>query len=132
MISNDDVVFKEGWVEAVTPLLRLYDYVGQSYCNISRKSMYSEVGLYDEKFTSFGWEDADFYIRMVENNIPIIYGSSQEYPYNGDRVLQYFIHKDGTRCDFSHNNPNYKVFMEKYGREFSEIVPELHSRMKNV
>lgn len=132
MLSNDDVVFREGWVDAVIPLLRIYDYVGQSYCNISRKAMYSQVGLYDERFTSFGWEDADFYIRMAQANIPIIYGSSYEYPYDGSRVLQYFVHKDGTRCDFSHNNPNYRVFMEKYGREFSEIVQELHSRIKSV
>jgi hypothetical protein len=129
MLSSDDVIFIQGWVETLADLMDSHDYAGQSYCCVARKEMLERVGGFDENFTYIGWDDCDLFIRMVRAGVPLIYGHSHEWPTDGDRVLKYFIHKEKppnkTVITYGPENPNHKVFLDKYGKEYMDIKPEL-------
>ena len=130
MISNDDVIFKYGWFEEINK--EEYKdklYLAQSYCFIVKKELFDKVGFFDEGFKQIGFEDEDYYLRMLEKKVPMVYGSSGEYPFDGDRILQYLIHKDGTSNDYSSNSQNAIYMRNKYnGKSFPELKQEYEQK----
>jgi hypothetical protein len=114
LISNDDVEFAPGWWEAFHRYCREYFWIGPSYCFCIHQQLFREVGLFDEGFPYLGFEDDDYLLRMEQTSLPIMYGRSDKFPYNGDRFANFVIHHHEPRVRYDESNPNREYFEKKW------------------
>jgi hypothetical protein len=117
LISNDDVEFTTGWWEAFQKYKERYLWIGPSHCFCINKKLFKKIGPFDENFSYFGFEDDDYLIRMRKSKLPIMYGTSNKFPYKGDRFAKFIIHHHKDRIDFGENNPNHQYFYKKWKGE---------------
>lgn len=89
MISNDDVVFREGWVrELECHHQKGVVWHGPSYCFMVHRDCIKQAGWFDERFLGMGYEDLDYVRRMRHAKVKACYGdacSCKKY-FRHDRV----------------------------------------------
>lgn len=85
-------------------------WVGLVTGNLSvRKSHMFEVGLFDEKFTGWGWEDVELGYRLFKKNIPFI---------KDNRIINYHIEHRSNRGSIREDElKNYNYFYQKIKKD---------------
>ena len=74
VIANDDVIFEDGWLEALEAQANAgYRCVTLAYpknrwgCFALHKSLVAEMGFFDEAFAGIYFEDEDWWLRLQEH-----------------------------------------------------------------
>ncbi len=90
LICNDDIEFKEGWLEYLEKMIDSgkYDLIHLFHYGAMciHKSMICKVGWFDERFRGGGFEDNDYQLRISEAGLKDRVDRSHD-----------FIRKDGNR-----------------------------------
>ena len=59
---------------------------GPGFAFLVRRAVYQKIGLFDETFNPYGWEDVDFSLRAGEAGFRIVYAPKAVVYHSGGRV----------------------------------------------
>jgi GT2 family glycosyltransferase len=82
-------------------------------CLVDRK-MFNEIGIFDEKFNPYGWEDVDFSLRAVKKGYKIFYNHKAVVYHKGGKIGRRKGKKD---YEFS-KTKNYFYLIRKHAGFF--------------
>ena len=86
-------------------------------CLVSR-SLFNEIGLYDENFNPYGWEDVDFSLRAVRKGYRIYYNHKAVVFHKGGKIGR---GKGLTDYEFSKSR-NYFYLIRKHANFFQRLT----------
>jgi hypothetical protein len=77
---------------------------------LTSKEIINEVGLFDEKFNPYGWEDVDYSLRVRKNGYKIIYNPKAIFYHKGGKKSRPKIEADYERAKAK----NYLYLLKKH------------------
>ena len=106
IIMSDKVLPQQEHIQKILDLIHQgHGFVGlyRFGCFGFKKDLFRQIGMMDERFIGGGYEDDDFYIRLIESNISAYL--SHEVPYT----------KRPSAWGDVHKNPSADFFTKKWG-----------------
>lgn len=95
----------------------IYVHTMPYYCVNIPYRVLKTVGLFDEKYSPYGWEDTDYTVRTLKEGIPIYVNASS--------FILHFYGKSTWNKDGQTNTTGDKhcarIFIEKWGQELADI-----------
>lgn len=137
LICNDDIEFKDGWLEYLEETINSGKFLGIHLLNYGamcfHKSMILRVGWFDERFRNGGYEDNDYQLRIDEAGIRnLIDWSAAHITINGPlEITKFAIHtKHLHKSKIGWGDPvNGQWMMEKWGRTSGFANPSFRRQL---
>jgi GT2 family glycosyltransferase len=129
-IINDDIIVNQGWLDKLRQALEFEDdywisapgVEGQQngvgieesyqwfpgYCFMLKREVLDTIGLFDEQFSPFDYEDTDYWTRVLQQGKKLVRNYSTTIKHVGGHVLH--------TLDYDNvNNVNNAKFQTKWG-----------------
>lgn len=112
LISNDDIVFDNGWFEEfLSHHVKGEVWHGASHCFLIHRDCIRKVGWFDEQFLGMYFEDLDYVRRMNEAGVKKCYW--QECAMH-EKIFHNKVRQGGCFSQHENNLVNHSYFKTKY------------------
>lgn len=125
LITQDDIVFKPGWLDYLEKQIDTGKYIKINLFAYSafciHKSIINMVGWFDERYRGGGFEDIDYQLRINEAGLKNMVDRSHDFIHmDGKKYIGHFVehHKSPNNTPWIGNN-NEEWIVKKWGRKFN-------------